>query len=124
VAILEQQEDNPMIMTRRKAMTLALAAPLVPLAARTAFAEAHATVHLVTIQDMAFSPVNLTINAGDTVQFTNADSMRHSAMDMNGSWDTGLLNTGQSASLTFNGRGTYSYRCGPHANMRGTITIG
>jgi plastocyanin len=33
------------------------------------------------------------------------------------------LGRGDSARLTFNSRGTINYRCRPHRNMRGTITI-
>ena len=63
------------------------------------------------------------INAGDTVMWVNEDSARHSATDLNGAFDTGLLAKGASASLTFGGAGTFNYRCTPHSAMRGTITI-
>lgn len=81
------------------------------------------TTHIVTIKDMAFSPENLTIGSGDRVTWVNEDRMRHSAQDLNGAFDTGLLRNGESASLTFGSSGTFSYRCGPHRNMRGSITI-
>ena len=73
--------------------------------------------------DLAFSPANLTIAAGDTVTWVNEDRPRHSALDLNGAFDTGLLSTGDSASLTFPSAGTFNYRCGPHRNMRATITV-
>lgn len=82
------------------------------------------TTHVVTIKNMAFSPANLTISAGDTVTWVNEDSSRHSAWeDGSNAFDTGLLARGESASLTFNGAGSFSYRCRPHSRMRGTITI-
>lgn len=72
---------------------------------------------------MKFTPENLVINAGDTVTWTNQDNMGHTATDLNGAFDTGNIARGQSASLTFGGAGTFNYRCTPHSNMRGTITI-
>lgn len=112
-----------MTVNRRWALKLALTVPLLPLIVRTAFAEEHSVVHEVIIENMSFSPANLSIKAGDTVLFTNAERLRHSAVDLDSAWDTGLLSMGQSASISFDGEGTYQYRCGPHANMRGTITV-
>lgn len=110
-------------LTRRAALRLAATAAAVPFAARIASADGHATTHTVVIRDFSFNPANLEIKAGDTVTWVNEDSARHSAWDLNDQFDTGLLGQGQSASLTFNGAGTFSYRCRPHGNMRGTITI-
>lgn len=101
----------------RKGAVAALALPVLATAARAQ------TTHVVTIKNMAFSPADLTIGAGDTVTWVNEDRMRHSAEDLNGAFDTGLLGNGDSASLTFGSSGTFNYRCGPHRNMRGSITI-
>lgn len=109
--------------TRRNVLRLGASLLALPLAAATANAASHTTAHTVVIKDMKFTPENLVINAGDTVTWVNEDSMRHSATDLNGAFDTGLLAKGASASLTFNGAGAFNYRCTPHANMRGTITI-
>lgn len=110
-------------LTRRAALRLAVTAAAVPLAATIARADGHATTHTVVIKDFAFTPANLTIKAGDTVTWVNQDGAQHSAWDLNNAFDTGLLTTGQSASLTFASAGTFAYRCRPHGNMRGTITI-
>ena len=107
-------------LTRRSVLALAASAAALPLAARAA---SHSTAHTVTIQNMAFNPANLTIAAGDSVTFVNADTPRHSATDLNGAFDTGLLAKGQSATLTFPGKGTFNYRCTPHSRMRGSITV-
>ncbi|AKS46249.1 Plastocyanin [Octadecabacter temperatus] len=82
------------------------------------------TTHTVTIKNMSFTPENLTISAGDTVTWVNEDRPRHSAWDDSGdTFDTGLLANGDSASVTFNAAGSFNYRCRPHSNMRGTITV-
>ena len=110
-------------LTRRAALRIAASAAALPLAATLARADGHSTAHTVTIRGFAFEPANITIKAGDTITWVNADDARHSAWDLNDQFDTGLLSKGQSASLTFTKPGTFSYRCRPHANMRGTITI-
>jgi len=102
---------------RRSAATLAA----LPVLATTAKAQ---TTHTVTIKNMSFNPANLTISAGDTVTWVNEDRPRHSAWEDSGNaFDTGLLANGESASVTFNGAGSFNYRCRPHGNMRGSITI-
>lgn len=110
-----------MSTTRRNFLRSAAAIAALPVMAATA-ARAQ-TVHTVTIKNMAFSPEALTISAGDTVTWVNEDRPRHSAEDLNGAFDTGLLSTGDSRSITFGGAGSFNYRCGPHRNMRGSITI-
>ena len=81
------------------------------------------TVHAVTIQGFAFEPAELTINAGDQVVFTNEDRAPHTATADNGSFDTGTLNRGQSATLTFSGAGTFTYFCAIHPNMKASLTV-
>ncbi len=110
-------------LSRRAALTLALTAAAVPLAATIAHADGHATTHQVTIKNFSFEPANLTINAGDTVVFTNEDGAPHTATANNGSFDTGNLRRGQNASLTFSAAGTYAYFCEIHPNMKGSITV-
>lgn len=107
--------------TRREFLRMSAVGTLaLPVLATTARAQ---TTHTVTIKNMAFTPASLTIAPGDTVTWVNEDRVRHSAEDLNGAFDTGLLSNGQSASLTFGGSGSFNYRCGPHANMRGSITV-
>jgi plastocyanin len=77
----------------------------------------------VTIRDFEFAPASVTIDAGDTVTWNNQGPTGHSATADNGSFDTGILDDGQSGSHTFDQAGTFSYFCTPHPNMRGTITV-
>lgn len=98
----------------------AAAAAALPVLATTARAQ---TTHTVSIENFSFNPASITIAPGDTVTWVNNDTTRHSALDLNGAFDTGLIAPGQSASLTFGGSGTFNYRCRPHGNMRGSITV-
>ena len=83
---------------------------------------AFAADHTVTIKGMKFSPASLSIAAGDSVTFVNQDSAPHTAT-AKGSFDTGRLNKGQSAKLTFNGSGSFAYICTIHPSMKGTVAV-
>ena len=86
-------------------------------------ARAHAATHTVTIQNFAFSPAELTVAAGDTVVFVNADGAPHTATADSGAWDTGRLDNGASAEVTFPAAGAHPYFCAIHTHMRGTIIV-
>jgi LPXTG-motif cell wall-anchored protein len=63
------------------------------------------------------------VNAGDTVTWHNNGPTGHSATAKDGSFNTGILPKGQSASHTFTKPGTYAYICTPHPFMHGTIKV-
>jgi len=77
----------------------------------------------ITIADLAFSPANVTVQAGDTVVFANNDSVAHTATANNGSFDTGTIQPGGSASVTFATAGTFSFFCQIHPSMTGSVTV-
>jgi plastocyanin len=70
-----------------------------------------------------FGPATLTVTVGDTVTWTNADSMPHTASAEDGAFDSGNLDPGQAFSFTFTEPGTYEYRCDYHSDMQGTIVV-
>ncbi len=77
----------------------------------------------VQIANYSFSPASLTVKVGDSVTWTNGDSLGHSATADDGSFDTGVLSSGQSGSTTFSKAGTYTYHCSVHPSMKGTIVV-
>lgn len=77
----------------------------------------------IQITNFKFSPDTLTVKVGDKVTWTNNDSAGHSATADDSSFDTGVLATGQSATVTFNKPGTVSYHCSVHPMMKGTIIV-
>lgn len=91
-------------------------------AAVMAAVPAMAADHAVTIKGFAFSPATLAVAPGDTVTFTNEDSAPHTATAADGSFDTGRLNKGGSATVTIGGAGDHAYKCNFHASMKGTIS--
>jgi plastocyanin len=84
---------------------------------------ARAATHAITISDFAFAPATLTVTAGDTITWTNEDSVVHTATSTTGAFDTGELAQGESSSVTFTAPGTYAYICSPHPDMTGQVTV-
>jgi plastocyanin len=77
----------------------------------------------VTIAGFAFDPDGLTVAAGTTVTFTNDDSAAHTATAEDDSFDTGELEGGDTAEVTFDEPGEVSYFCNIHNYMQGTVTV-
>ncbi len=86
---------------------------------------ADAVARTVTIQNFAFAPATLTINAGDTVTWQNADAATHSATsNVPGQFDTGFLAPGAaSRPILFAQAGTFAYHCAVHETMQGSIIV-
>ena len=78
----------------------------------------------VEIKNYAFSPKSLTINAGDSIVWTNEDSVSHTVTSDSGDEiKSGTLSKGQTYSNTFSEKGTFSYHCAFHSGMKGTIVV-
>jgi plastocyanin len=77
----------------------------------------------VTISDFHFTASSVTIHSGDTITWTNDGPSSHTATANNGSFNTGVLKKGASASHTFTQPGTYTYVCQIHPFMHGTVVV-
>jgi plastocyanin len=123
---------------RRAALTLSVGPGATPRAPRAPHARSHhaattglagrVTAHVagdpgVTVADFHFSPATTTIHVGDTITWSNAGPSSHTATAHGGSFDTGVLKKGQSASHTFTQAGTFTYFCQIHTFMHGTIVV-
>lgn len=84
---------------------------------------AAAATHQVAIEGMKFSPNSLTVQAGDTIVFTNMDGAPHTATANDGTWDTGRLNRGQSAEIQVVAGMDTTYFCQFHRGMKASFTI-
>jgi plastocyanin len=76
----------------------------------------------VTIAHFEFQPPTLTISPGTKVRFSNTSGTAHTAT-RKGSFHTGRIKPGKSASVTFNRKGTFSYHCSIHPFMKGKIVV-
>ena len=77
-----------------------------------------------------FTPASVTIQPGDTVQWTwsagGHSSTSGSPGSPNGIWDSGVRNQGATFSHTFNTVGEFPYFCTPHGaccGMIGTVIV-
>jgi plastocyanin len=100
-----------------------LVAASVALASWMAAGSVMAADESVTIAGFAFDPATVTVNVGDSVTWTNQDSTAHTATAGDGSFDTGSIGAGQTATVTFDSAGTFAYVCSIHPQMAGTVTV-
>jgi plastocyanin len=77
----------------------------------------------VNISNFAFDPGSISIRVGETVTWTNQDGATHNVAADDGSFKSGSLGQGDTFSYTFNTAGTFTYHCGFHASMLGTVIV-
>ena len=77
----------------------------------------------VSIQNFAFNQKSITIKKGDTVVWTNKDSVSHTVTGNTGGPVSGTLKNNETYSFTFNDPGTFNYYCIPHPSMTGTVVV-
>lgn len=77
----------------------------------------------VDIQNFAFGPATLTVSVGDTVTWTNNDTVPHTATASGGAFDSGTIGAGDTFTFTFTEAGSFDYVCNFHPNMMATIVV-
>ncbi len=75
------------------------------------------------IRQMAFTPARIEIPVGTTVTWTNDDPVAHTVTANDGSFNSGLVDGGQSWSYTFTEPGEFPFYCVPHPFMKGVIVV-
>jgi plastocyanin len=78
----------------------------------------------VNIGDNFFDPPDAAIEPGSTITWTNNGALPHTVTADDGSFDSGVLNPGDSYTVAFDGQGTVTYYCAIHPEMRGSVTLG
>jgi plastocyanin len=92
--------------------------PALCLLASPAFADA-----TVTIKNFDYSPMMLSIKAGDTVTWKNLDGEPHTVVSTDGLFRSKALDENDSFAFKFDKPGTYKYVCSIHPKMMATITV-
>lgn len=78
----------------------------------------------VSIKDFSFNPASLSIQVGDSVTWTNDDGPAHSIKSGDHTFDSpGPIDPASSFSFTFTTPGSYTYICGIHPSMKGTVVV-
>lgn len=85
-----------------------------------------AAANAVTIENMMFTPSQITVQKGGTVTWTNKDNTTHTVVDdlsNVGGPHSGDIAPGSTYSFTFDTAGSFQYHCSIHPSMRGTIVV-
>ncbi len=77
----------------------------------------------ISIVDFNFDPAEMEVPVGTTVRWTNNDSFDHTVKADDGTFESETLGGGDTFEFTFESAGTFSYICGIHPSMQGTITV-
>ena len=78
--------------------------------------------HQVEIRAMQFVPATLTVNAGDTVVWTNRDVVPHTVTAA-GAFDSQSIAGGQAWLHVVTGTGELTYGCTFHPTMTAKLTV-
>lgn len=81
-----------------------------------------AAVIQIKLQNLAFTPAQVSAQVGDTIEWTNADFVAHTATARDGAWDI-MLPPNATRSVVLKTAGTVDYYCRFHPNMTGQVTI-
>lgn len=77
----------------------------------------------VEIINFKFRPATLNVTKGTSVVFSNASNSAHTATDK-GAFDSGRIKAGKASTVRFAQKGTFSYHCKIHPEMRGKVVVG
>lgn len=91
-------------------------------------AEAPAGGATVTIDKMKYQQPEITIRAGETVTWINAEAMPHNVAFKAGVVDEAkldgpMMKKDQSVTIRFDEAGTYDYHCTPHPFMKAKVIV-
>jgi len=106
--------------SRRQVVVALLAAA----ASGTLRANLSPAAHHVEIAEFKYEPAMLEVDVGDTITWTNIDIVPHTATAKDGSWDTGSLAQGESASITVTESMSTEYICAFHPGMKAALKFG
>lgn len=77
----------------------------------------------IPIAGFAFRPASITVPAGTTVAWTNADSAPHTVTALDGSFDSGIFDPGGGFAWKFTSPGAFAYQCALHPQMQGEVVV-
>ncbi len=81
--------------------------------------------HSIEILKYKFIPQEMTIKAGETIRWTNKEKRQYHSVwfEQSGEPEPDYFFPDEHFELTFDKPGIYPYRCGPHPEMMGSITV-
>jgi plastocyanin len=104
-------------------LTLAGLAAILGLGLVTSGGGARADDATIKISNFTFDPPTLTVKAGTTVTWVNADDIPHLVSEKDGKFRSSALDTDEKFSQTLSTAGTVEYFCMIHPKMTGKIVV-
>jgi plastocyanin len=83
-----------------------------------------AATRTVAMRNIEFKPRNIRMDVGDTVRWENEDDVPHDALGEKNSFETPIIDGGESSEHSFDEAGKYPYFCSIHEGMTGRIQVG
>ena len=105
-----------------RAIALAVLAALFVCTAGEAAARKPATVK-IAIENMKFSPANVTVKPGDTVVWTNSDIVAHTVTSKGGAFDSKIIAPGGTFKYVARRTGDFAYFCSLHQPMTAALKV-
>ena len=110
-------------MTKSPTHGLRATFTILAVVAGLASGQAFAAEAQVKIANFTFDPPTLTVKAGTTVTWVNADDIPHVVSEKDGKFRSSALDTDDKFSQTFPNVGTVEYFCAIHPHMTGKIVV-
>ena len=110
-------------MPERAAAAAALALTALALAGAASRGAEQAAAHTVVIENMQYTPAQLSVRRGERIVWVNRDLFPHTATAQGKAFDSGSIAANASWSYVASKSGTYAYGCTFHPTMKGNITV-
>jgi plastocyanin len=81
-----------------------------------------ATISQVVIKDVAFTPAEVSVHAGDVLEWINQDAFVHTATATKRQFRV-VVEPGRSQRVVFKQAGTIEYFCEYHPTMKGQVVV-
>ena len=78
---------------------------------------------VVRIANLSFTAREVHVRTGTRVRWVNGEQVQHSVTADDGSFDSGLIEPGQTYERVFDRPGSYAYHCTPHPFMTGRVIV-
>jgi plastocyanin len=82
---------------------------------------ANSASHTIDMENMQFSPAQLTVKAGDSVTWVNKDLVPHAILGSG--MDSKTIAPGEKWTYHFKKKGDFKYDCAFHPTMHGDVTV-
>jgi plastocyanin len=99
------------------------AAPAPTAQAPTPAAQPTPRVVRTGIKNIGYLQPRLEVTVGTTVEWSNRDPLPHSVTAVDKSFDSGLIQPGESFRYTFTRAGSFNFYCVPHPFMKGVVVV-